>query len=282
MARAIPDLVGMVFGRLTVEGEGPLQGKARRWRCVCECGNKRLVQTSSLRSGGAQSCGCLRSELTKARRAAAPRKVHDVTGLRSGLLVPLRRVSPTHWLCKCDCGNEKEIRELSIRFCQVLSCGCIKAEVARTNGRKVQTHGHAVTDYSMRSAEYKTWCSMKSRCYNPNFPNYSDYGGRGITVCARWRKSFEAFFKDMGPRPLGGVRYTIERKDNSKGYTPANCVWATYHTQARNRRSNHKLTYNGKTQTITEWALEVGMSKVTLCWRINQGWPLDRALTPLT
>lgn len=123
---------------------------------------------------------------------------------------------------------------------------------------------------------------MKSRCYNPNFPNYSDYGGRGITVCARWRKSFAAFFKDMGPRPLGGVRYTIERKDNSKGYTPANCVWATYHAQARNRRSNHKLTHNGKTQTITEWALEVGMSKVTLRWRVGQGWPLDRALTPIT
>lgn len=282
MARATPDLVGMVFGRLTVEGEGPLQGKARRWRCVCECGNKRLVQTSSLRSGGAQSCGCLRSELTKARRAAAPRKVHDVTGLRSGLLVPLRRASPTKWLCRCDCGNEKEINEHSIRYCQVLSCGCIRDAAARVNGRKVQTHGHASGDYKKRPAEYRAWHGMKIRCSRANVRNYKDYGGRGITVCDEWANSFEAFLRDMGPKPVGAGRYTLERKDNSKGYMPGNCVWATYHAQARNRRSNHKLTYNGKTQTITEWALEVGMSKITLRWRVKQGWPLERALTPIT
>jgi hypothetical protein len=75
------------------------------------------------------------------------------------------------------------------------------------------------------SPEYRTWKAMKTRCFNPNSQYFSCYGGRNITVCERWANSFESFYADMGPKP--GPGYSIERKDNSLGYAPSNCRWAT-------------------------------------------------------
>lgn len=126
---------------------------------------------------------------------------------------------------------------------------------------------------------------MKSRCQNPNMANYADYGGRGIRVCNRWSRSFAHFLEDMGPKPksanTGKLReFSIERVDNEKGYGPGNCRWSTFTEQARNRRSNNLLTHDGRTQTLTEWALEVGMSKVTLRWRVRRGWLAEDALKP--
>lgn len=81
---------------------------------------------------------------------------------------------------------------------------------------------------------YVSWRDMRRRCYNSKHPRYKDYGARGITVCERWRDDYDAFYEDMGPRPFG---WTLERKDNEKGYDPDNCIWATYEAQAQNRRA---------------------------------------------
>lgn len=100
-------------------------------------------------------------------------------------------------------------------------------------------HGHAGGSHSKRSSEYTIWSGMKSRCTNPNDPNFKRYGARGISICKRWTK-FENFFNDMGPRPFGK---SIDRIDNSKRYMPSNCKWSNRKEQSQNRRTN-KLNRN--------------------------------------
>lgn len=130
------------------------------------------------------------------------------------------------------------------------------------------------------SSEYMTWDQMKRRCFNKNRYAYERYGGRGITVCDEWKDSFEAFFKDMGPRP--SPEHSIDRIDNDKGYYKENCRWATMKEQSNNRHSNHLITYQGETHTINQWASQVGISQITLRSRILNGWSIERALTEPT
>jgi hypothetical protein len=118
---------------------------------------------------------------------------------------------------------------------------------------------------------------MLARCRNRRDRRYSDYGGRGITVCARWAQSFPAFFADMGPRP--SPQHSIERKDNAGDYEPGNCVWATRKEQQRNTRRNRLLTYRGLTLPAVAWAERIGMNPHTLRDRLRLGWPVAKALT---
>ncbi len=121
---------------------------------------------------------------------------------------------------------------------------------------------------------YNIWGKMIQRCTNPKVYNFDDYGGRGITVCARWRK-FENFFADMGEAPDG---LSIERKENDKGYKPGNCEWATCKKQNNNRRSNAFITHGGETKTIQQWAEDKGIEPSLLRWRLKVGkWPTSRA-----
>jgi len=136
-------------------------------------------------------------------------------------------------------------------------------------------HGHTVG--GKPTPEYRAWVQMKGRCLNPSQPNYKYYGARGIRVCDRWLHSFEKFFEDMGPRPAPG--YTLERRDNDGDYTPENCYWATWLQQARNRRRNRAITFNGETKILSEWAEAIGISVGTLYARISRGWSVERALT---
>lgn len=117
---------------------------------------------------------------------------------------------------------------------------------------------------------------MNRRCLNPRDRCYKNYGGRGITVCERWRNSFEAFYEDMGPRPKGA---SLDRTDNSKGYEPNNCRWATQAEQSRNKRTNRMITAFAKTMCLSDWAEEVGIPLGTLRYRLASGWPAERALT---
>jgi hypothetical protein len=98
-------------------------------------------------------------------------------------------------------------------------------------------------------------------------------------MCASWASSYFTFLEDMGPRPEG---MTLERVDNTKGYSKDNCEWATAETQARNRSSNVNLTVDGVTKTVREWSLDTGINDQTLYHRVRNGWTHDRIVkTPL-
>lgn len=108
---------------------------------------------------------------------------------------------------------------------------------------------------------------MRSRCLNPSNASYQHYGARGITVCASWVNDYDQFFVDMGEAPEGR---SLERKDNDAGYSPENCIWASLKDQLNNQRRNVRVTHVGRTQTISQWAEELGIPYDTLLARIQR------------
>ena len=128
---------------------------------------------------------------------------------------------------------------------------------------------------------YIAWKNIKERCYNPNSPNFKHYGGRGIFVCDKWKANFKEF-QQWSVENGYKKGFSIDRIDNDKGYSPDNCRWVSKKEQANNKRNNHFLTYQGKTQTISQWAEEIGVSRELISRRINKlGWDVERTLTEL-
>lgn len=119
-----------------------------------------------------------------------------------------------------------------------------------------------------KSATYASWVHMKTRCYDPRHESHPMYGGRGISVCDRWRESFEAFLADMGERPNGR---TLDRIDTNGNYEPGNCRRATPPEQNRNMRSNLRFEVNGVSKIAKDWAAQYGIPYNTLLWRIRHG-----------
>lgn len=178
---------------------------------------------------------------------------------------PNKSVKDTNarWLCKCECGNECVVYGQDLQRGKQVSCGCYNRE-------RIQSHGMSRTHVN------GVWRSMRDRCTNPNNKSYHNYGGRGITVDARW-DSFKTFYEDMGERP---ENYTLERLDNNKGYSKENCKWVTMTDQLNNRRNNHLITHNGVTHTMAEWSKITGIKWDTLRNRIDRyGWSIEKALT---
>lgn len=202
----------------------------------------------------------------------------DITGDRYGRLIAVRRVyssSVSRWLCRCKCGKCVAVRLSDLRTRKTRSCGCMRSENTKRNNRLRSTHGE--TRNGKIPPEYLSWRAAKARCFNPNNAQYSSYGGRGITMCRRWRESFKNFVTDMGRRP--SLKYSIERIDGSGNYEPGNCKWATSREQTRNRSCTRFYSYRGKTQTIREWSEELGVDFWALAWRYKQGWDAEIALT---
>lgn len=128
---------------------------------------------------------------------------------------------------------------------------------------------------------YSIWEHVKSRCLNKNNQAYSYYGGRGITVCTDWLEFVG--FRDWAIKNGYKDTLTIDRIDSNRGYYPANCRWATRKEQSNNIRTNKNITYNGKTQTITQWAEELGINPDTLYNRVfRASWPVEKAFTEKT
>ena len=127
------------------------------------------------------------------------------------------------------------------------------------------------------TVERRIYSDMLRRCYTPHRNGYENYGGRGITVCARWRRSFTAFLHDVGPRP--SAKHSLERRNNNRGYTPANVYWATAKAQQRNKRNNLYVTFRGERKALAEWADCLGIDYEAAKQRLYLGWSAEDALT---
>ena len=124
---------------------------------------------------------------------------------------------------------------------------------------------------------YATWQNMKNRCYYEGFIEFDRYGGRGIEVCQEWRDNFVPFYEwAMASGYAEGL--TLDRIDNDGNYCPENCRWLTKKAQQNNRSNNRYLTYNGKTQSVAQWAEELGVCAKTIRTRISRGWSIEKAL----
>jgi hypothetical protein len=176
-----------------------------------------------------------------------------------GRLTIVRDVGDGKAEVRCDCGNEKIVRIRYMQAGRTLSCGCLRSEMV---SKRRTTHGQTNT------REYKIWCKMKERCYLPSARNFHRWGGRGIEVCDRWRKSFSNFIADMGACPEG---HSIERIDQDGNYEPGNCRWATQREQMNNMSRNVIIEHDGKSQSVAEWAREIGVKYDTLLRRIRCG-----------
>lgn len=178
----------------------------------------------------------------------------DITGEVFGEWTVLRHIAASTWLCRCSCGVEKPVGIGALRRGDSTKC--------RSCG--TSRHG-AASRFGVRSREYQSWLAMNARCNTPSHEAYARYGGRGITVCERW-KSFENFLADMGPRP---AKKSLDRYPNKDGnYEPGNCRWATAKEQGRNKSNSTAYTHNGKTATIAEWAEIKGMPRARLRERL--------------
>lgn len=186
-------------------------------------------------------------------------------GMKFGRLTVLYVVGES-CICLCSCGAEKTIKNCNLRSGDSRSCGCLRKEDrARRNATHLLT----------MSKTYICWTNMKARCFNEKHHRYPSYGKRGITVCERWRDSFENFLSDMGEAPEGR---TIDRIDVDGDYEPDNCRWATREQQNNNKRTSVKLSVDGELKTAAEWSAISGVARRTIVGRIGLGWDAKAAV----
>lgn len=172
-----------------------------------------------------------------------------------------------YYLFQCECGNVKSIIKYNVENGSTRSCGCLKRENPNHT-----THGlsHTRIDNIYRS--------MIDRCKNPNNKRYCIYGAKGIRVCEEWENDKTTFFEWSFANGYAD-NLTIDRIDNSKGYEPSNCRWATYEEQGNNKTTNHFLKYNGERRTIRQWEKYLGFKKGLIHSRLRRGWSVEKTLT---
>lgn len=194
----------------------------------------------------------------------------NLSGKRFGKWIVLERMPNSSWKCRCDCGEIKIVTGSNLTTGKSTCCGCNAKNVAKKN---FTTHGKS------ESSLYRTWATIKARCYRPSHIEYHRYGARGIIMYADWVNNFSKFedyiLSSIGEKP--SKEYSIDRIDNSLGYIPGNLKWSTTKEQANNRRSNRIIEYLGKRQTLQMWADELGISHSSLRERLEK-YPLDIAL----
>jgi hypothetical protein len=163
----------------------------------------------------------------------------------------------------CDCGNNSISDYIALTREKSTQCrSCARKKWHSENENPAQTHGYSSPNHPEFHL-HSTWCTIKQRCNNPKTKNYHRYGGRGIKMCPTWENNFEQFLKDMGSRPLG---YSIDRKDNEKGYFKENCKWVTKEENSNNTHKTVLYEYEGKRLSETQWARHLNISRNKVMW----------------
>lgn len=207
------------------------------------------------------------------------RNAIDLTGRKFGRWTVIRydgkRVysggSTLLWLVRCDCGTEKTVAGNTLGKGSE-SCGCLHKEKV---AQRFLKHG-ASRGNQRPTPEYTAWSHMLQRCENTKCAEYENYGGRGITVSDEWHDA-SIFLRDMGPKP--SPKHSLERIDNSKGYSRENCKWATSVEQCNNTRRNVLLTFEDRTQTAAQWAREKGLTYKMMERRLLNEWTTEEILS---
>ena len=200
-------------------------------------------------------------------------KLIDLTGKRYGNLVVMERLENesggiTKWKCLCDCGNYTIVRGRNLKSGAVKSCGCLRKT-------KKPTLRHNMS----KTRLYREWASIKRRCYTVTDNNYKNYGKRGIGMCDEWKNSFESFM-EWALQNGYSDDLTIERINVNGDYCPENCLFIPHNQQASNRRSSYSITYENKTQNLTEWCKELNLPYMLIHNRIYKlGWTFEKAIS---
>lgn len=194
----------------------------------------------------------------------------DIIGMKFGRLTVLKldhikelKRKFYYYLCKCECGNECIVLKSSLLNGLTQSCGCYNTEIRIKQCKKRAKHNLTNTRL------HAIWEKMKGRCLCVTSPDFSNYGGRGITVCDEWKNDFKAFY-DWAMANGYQENLTIDRIDVNGNYEPENCRWVNQKTQQRNRRNNKLITFNGETRCLFEWADIYHISPKILSQRINR------------
>jgi len=198
----------------------------------------------------------------------------DLTGQVFGRLTVVEQAESrgdrgqyAYWLCECTCGKRKEIRVYSLLNGASQSCGCLAREATTTHGMAGKYKQHRA---------YCSWYCMKNRCNLPDREGNQEYHGRGIVYDPKW-DTFEGFWEDMGGTWKEGL--SLDRVNTDGNYCKDNCRWATPKQQSNNRRNTRRLTYQGKTLSVSEWSELTGISLNTLQSRAKLGWSDEDVLT---
>lgn len=206
----------------------------------------------------------------------------DLTGEKFGRLTVIKFVKKVkygrQWELLCECGGTCFVVTADLNRGHTTSCGCATQEARSRNGKANTTHGCSIEKGDGYS-EFITWMSLKARCLNPKDKGYPNYGGRGITVCDRWKNSFETFLADMGKRPEG---CEIDRINNNGNYEPSNCRWTTRIIQHNNKRNNIFVTYKDECMTMAQWARKYNVKANSLRSNLVVAFkPFPQAITSL-
>lgn len=174
-----------------------------------------------------------------------------------------------YYNCLCDCGNSLIVAKNNLGR-STNSCGCLKSETTTARNYK---HGQG----SNSNKVHKAWCEMKARCKDTKSHKYTSYTDRGIFVAEEWLEDFQAFYDHIGDPP--SPQHSVDRINNNLGYIPGNVRWATDIEQANNKTTNVYLEFNGQTKTRAEWAREYNIPYFRLRYRLQAGWPMEKALS---
>ena len=271
----VNDIVGKRFGKLTVleslHKKKTKSGYAYYYKCQCDCGNISYPDRASLkRKHGTISCGCI-----NVGNSLVGKKFGKLTVLKEDKRVPRYNANGTlkghriFYLCKCDCGNIVSVNRDGLLRGSTKSCGCYAKEKAKIANTK-----HNLTHHRL----YNIFHHVRARCLKPNCKTYPQYGGRGIKICEEWKNDFMNFYSWAMSNGYKD-NLTLDRIDVNGNYDPNNCRWADMKTQTNNKTNNFLITIFNRTQTLTEWCEEKGLSYEKISARISQGWSIEDAFT---